>query len=88
MSMHFHNLNFQLIDNLYHIFSGVRSFNIDFAAKKLTVVGDVTPLSVLASVSKVKKAQLLTPAVVSSTTIPPSCSKISASFSKDKAILV
>ncbi|XP_074362303.1 protein SODIUM POTASSIUM ROOT DEFECTIVE 2-like [Apium graveolens] len=45
-----------------HIFKmeGVTSFNIDFAAKKLTVVGNVTPLSVLASVSKVKKAQLLT----------------------------
>lgn len=39
---------------------GVTSFKIDFAAKKLTVVGDVTPLSVLASVSKVKNAQLLT----------------------------
>lgn len=66
---------------------GVRSFNIDFAAKKLTVVGDVTPLSVLASVSKVKKAQLLTPPLVSSTSIPSSCSKMSAAFSKDKAIL-
>ncbi|XP_010260028.1 PREDICTED: protein SODIUM POTASSIUM ROOT DEFECTIVE 2-like [Nelumbo nucifera] len=37
---------------------GVTSFNIDFAAKKVTVVGDVTPLGVLASVSRVKKAQL------------------------------
>ncbi|XP_054798206.1 protein SODIUM POTASSIUM ROOT DEFECTIVE 2-like [Prosopis cineraria] len=36
---------------------GVSSFNIDFAAKKVTIVGDVTPLSVLASVSKVKNAQ-------------------------------
>ncbi|KAI4349256.1 hypothetical protein L6164_009868 [Bauhinia variegata] len=36
---------------------GVTSFNIDFAAKKVTIVGDVTPLSVLASVSKVKNAQ-------------------------------
>ncbi|KAG4913337.1 hypothetical protein AAZX31_19G160600 [Glycine max] len=36
---------------------GVTSFNIDFAAKKVTVVGDVTPLSVLASISKVKNAQ-------------------------------
>ncbi|KAM0991166.1 hypothetical protein ACFX13_009710 [Malus domestica] len=36
---------------------GVTSFNIDFAAKKVTVTGDVTPLSVLASVSKVKNAQ-------------------------------
>lgn len=33
------------------------SFNIDFAAKKVTIIGDVTPLSVLASVSKVKNAQ-------------------------------
>ena len=33
--------------------AGVTSFNIDFAAKKVTVVGDVTPLSVLASISKV-----------------------------------
>ena len=42
------------------------SFNIDFAAKKVTVVGDVTPLSVLASVSKVKSAQLWTPAAMTS----------------------
>ncbi|GAU34695.1 hypothetical protein TSUD_29360 [Trifolium subterraneum] len=31
---------------------GVSSFNIDFAAKKVTVVGDVTPFSVLESISK------------------------------------
>ncbi|KAL5711132.1 hypothetical protein ACHQM5_021623 [Ranunculus cassubicifolius] len=37
---------------------GVTSFSIDFATKKVTVVGDVTPLSVLASVSRVKNAQL------------------------------
>ncbi|AES81773.1 putative heavy metal-associated domain, HMA [Medicago truncatula] len=37
---------------------GVTSFNIDFAAKKVTVVGDVTPLSVMASISKVKTAQI------------------------------
>lgn len=36
---------------------GVTSFNIDFAAKKVTIVGDVTPFSVLASISKVKNAQ-------------------------------
>ncbi|KAM7254762.1 hypothetical protein ACFE04_020003 [Oxalis oulophora] len=36
---------------------GVKSYNIDFAAKKVTIVGDVTPASVLASVSKVKNAQ-------------------------------
>ncbi|GLU11675.1 hypothetical protein SLE2022_284080 [Rubroshorea leprosula] len=37
---------------------GVTSFSIDLAIKKVTVVGDVTPLGVLASVSKVKNAQL------------------------------
>ncbi|KAL6893807.1 hypothetical protein ACP4OV_007905 [Aristida adscensionis] len=40
---------------------GVKSFDIDFAAKKVTVVGDVTPLGVLSSVSKVKNAQLWAP---------------------------
>ncbi|MFS7957072.1 putative heavy metal-associated domain, HMA, heavy metal-associated domain superfamily [Helianthus anomalus] len=44
---------------------GVTSFTIDFMAKKVTVVGSVTPLGVLMSVSKVKNAQLLTPAVSS-----------------------
>ncbi|CAI0472567.1 unnamed protein product [Linum tenue] len=39
---------------------GVASFNIDFAAKKVTIVGDVTPSSVLESVSKVKNAQFWT----------------------------
>ncbi|XP_074586452.1 protein SODIUM POTASSIUM ROOT DEFECTIVE 2-like [Curcuma longa] len=36
---------------------GVRSFSVDLATKKVTVVGDVTPLSVLNSISKVKHAQ-------------------------------
>lgn len=44
---------------------GVTSFNIDFMAKKVTVVGHVTPLSVLTSISKVKNAKLLTPTTVS-----------------------
>lgn len=48
---------------------GVRSFNIDFIAKKVTVVGDVTPLQVLSSISKVKNAQLWTPAMSSSYTL-------------------
>ncbi|KAB2046606.1 hypothetical protein E1A91_D01G254900v1 [Gossypium mustelinum] len=39
---------------------GVTSFNIDFEAKKVTIVGEVTPLQVLASVSKVKSAQFWT----------------------------
>ncbi|XP_028756980.1 protein SODIUM POTASSIUM ROOT DEFECTIVE 3-like [Neltuma alba] len=37
---------------------GVTSFSIDMEAKKVTIVGNVTPLGVLASVSKVKNAQL------------------------------
>ncbi|XP_055807165.1 protein SODIUM POTASSIUM ROOT DEFECTIVE 2 [Solanum dulcamara] len=49
---------------------GVRSFNIDFAAKKVTVTGDVTPLGVLASISKVKNAQLWTPTLASSVPTP------------------
>ncbi|KAG9459488.1 hypothetical protein H6P81_003996 [Aristolochia fimbriata] len=36
---------------------GVKSFNIDFQAKKVTVIGDVTPLGVLTSISRVKNAQ-------------------------------
>ncbi|GMY10760.1 protein SODIUM POTASSIUM ROOT DEFECTIVE 2 [Fagus crenata] len=37
---------------------GVTSYSIDLETKKVTVIGDVTPLGVLASVSKVKNAQL------------------------------
>ncbi|KAK6926909.1 Heavy metal-associated domain, HMA [Dillenia turbinata] len=36
---------------------GVTSFSIDLATKKVTIIGDVTPLGVLTSVSKVKNAQ-------------------------------
>ncbi|PKA48527.1 Heavy metal-associated isoprenylated plant protein 26 [Apostasia shenzhenica] len=36
---------------------GVTSFEIDLASKKVTVIGNVTPLGVLNSVSKVKNAQ-------------------------------
>ncbi|GLT74120.1 hypothetical protein SLA2020_459370 [Shorea laevis] len=50
---------------------GVRSFNIDFAAKKVTIVGNVTPLSVLASVSKVKNAQFWSSAMASSAAATP-----------------
>ncbi|KAJ1283755.1 hypothetical protein BS78_03G150900 [Paspalum vaginatum] len=39
---------------------GVTSFDIDIATKKVTVVGDVTPLGVLNSISKVKSAQFWT----------------------------
>ncbi|KAK9280270.1 hypothetical protein L1049_013958 [Liquidambar formosana] len=37
---------------------GVTSFSIDLETKKVTVIGDVTPLGVLESVSRVKNAQL------------------------------
>ncbi|KAF8039887.1 hypothetical protein BT93_B2184 [Corymbia citriodora subsp. variegata] len=37
---------------------GVTSFSIDMETKKVTVKGDVTPLGVLTSVSRVKNAQL------------------------------
>lgn len=40
------------------IVAGVTSFSIDLPTKKVTVIGDVTPLGVLSSVSKVKNAQL------------------------------
>ncbi|KAB1226052.1 Copper transport protein ATX1 [Morella rubra] len=50
---------------------GVRSYSIDLETKKVTVVGDVTPLGVLASVSKVKKAQLW-PSSTSSSSLSPS----------------
>ncbi|XP_075517337.1 protein SODIUM POTASSIUM ROOT DEFECTIVE 2-like [Primulina tabacum] len=45
---------------------GVTSFDIDFPAKKVTVVGNVTPLGVLSSISKVKNAQLWLPTIPSS----------------------
>ncbi|CAM8958117.1 unnamed protein product [Rhodiola kirilowii] len=49
---------------------GVTSFNIDFAAKKVTVVGDVTQLGVLTAISKVKNAQLWTSETPISSRIP------------------
>ncbi|KAJ4970396.1 hypothetical protein NE237_003495 [Protea cynaroides] len=36
---------------------GVTSFTIDFPTKKVTIIGDVTPAAVLASVSRIKSAQ-------------------------------
>ncbi|KAL0555546.1 hypothetical protein IC582_009494 [Cucumis melo] len=39
---------------------GVTSFKIDYAAKKVTIEGDVTPVGVLASVSKLKHAKFWT----------------------------
>ncbi|PIA38873.1 hypothetical protein AQUCO_02700225v1 [Aquilegia coerulea] len=48
---------------------GVTSFSIDFATKKVTVIGDVTPLSVLTSVSRVKNAQLWPSSSVSAVSV-------------------
>ncbi|KAL3622676.1 hypothetical protein CASFOL_033493 [Castilleja foliolosa] len=44
---------------------GVTSYNIEFAAKKVTVTGNVRAQGVLASISKVKNAQLWSPAISS-----------------------
>ncbi|KAG6605489.1 Protein SODIUM POTASSIUM ROOT DEFECTIVE 1, partial [Cucurbita argyrosperma subsp. sororia] len=37
---------------------GVISYSVDFTTKKVTIIGDVIPVDVLASVSKVKHAEL------------------------------
>ncbi|XP_057955722.1 protein SODIUM POTASSIUM ROOT DEFECTIVE 2-like [Malania oleifera] len=50
---------------------GVTSFSIDLETKKVTVIGDVTPLGVLASVSKVKNAQLWPSSTSPSSLISP-----------------
>nr|GMD12468.1 protein SODIUM POTASSIUM ROOT DEFECTIVE 2-like [Ipomoea batatas] len=50
---------------------GVTSFSIDLYSKKVIVIGDVTPMGVLASLSKVKNAQLWpSPATVMSSSSP------------------
>ena len=56
---------------------GVSSFDIDIATKKVTVVGDVTPLGVLNSINKVKSAQFWPDHSLSSLSTPP---RASASF--------
>ncbi|CAL4949919.1 unnamed protein product [Urochloa decumbens] len=56
---------------------GVTSFDIDIATKKVTVAGDVTPLGVLNSISKVKSAQFWPDYSLSSLSTPP---RASASF--------
>ncbi|XP_044506845.1 protein SODIUM POTASSIUM ROOT DEFECTIVE 3-like isoform X2 [Mangifera indica] len=49
---------------------GVTSFSIDLATKKVTIIGNVTPLGVLASVSRVKNAQLWPTSTTSSSSSP------------------
>lgn len=48
---------------------GVTSFSIDLETKKVTVIGNVTPLGVLTSISKVKNAQFW-PSSTSSSSSP------------------
>ncbi|GAV62667.1 HMA domain-containing protein [Cephalotus follicularis] len=64
VSMHCRGCEGKLRKHLSRM-EGVTSFKIDFAAKKVTIMGDVTPSGVLASVSKVKSAQFW-PAISSS----------------------
>ncbi|XP_023512005.1 protein SODIUM POTASSIUM ROOT DEFECTIVE 1-like [Cucurbita pepo subsp. pepo] len=52
---------------------GVSSYSVDFTAKKVTIIGAVSPFDVLASVSKVKYAQFWT------STSSSSCSSSSSS---------
>ncbi|XP_052211524.1 protein SODIUM POTASSIUM ROOT DEFECTIVE 1-like [Diospyros lotus] len=49
---------------------GVTSFSIDLASKKVTIIGNVTPLGVLTSISKVKYAQFW-PSPTSSSLLSP-----------------
>ncbi|XVF05577.1 hypothetical protein REPUB_Repub05bG0184600 [Reevesia pubescens] len=58
---------------------GVTSVSIDLATKKVTVIGDVTPSSVLESVSRVKNAQLW-PSTAAAATISPSSSMVRMNY--------
>ncbi|TXG73985.1 hypothetical protein EZV62_002564 [Acer yangbiense] len=55
---------------------GVTSFSIDLTAKKVTIIGNVTPLGVLASVSRVKNAQFWPSSTSSSSSSPSSSSLV------------
>ncbi|KAI9196964.1 hypothetical protein LWI28_028569 [Acer negundo] len=55
---------------------GVTSFSIDLTAKKVTIIGNVTPLGVLASVSRVKNAQFWPSSTSSSPSSPSSSSLV------------
>lgn len=59
---------------------GVTSYSIDLETKKVTVIGNVTPLSVLTSISKVKNAQFWPSAASAS---PSSSSSSSTSSTVD-----
>ncbi|XP_059625253.1 protein SODIUM POTASSIUM ROOT DEFECTIVE 2-like [Cornus florida] len=51
---------------------GVKSFSIDLATKKVTIIGNVTPLDVLTSISRVKSAQFWPSPTSSSSSSSPS----------------
>ncbi|KAK2643179.1 hypothetical protein Ddye_024942 [Dipteronia dyeriana] len=55
---------------------GVTSFSIDLTAKKVTIIGKVTPLGVLESVSRVKNAQFWPSSTSSSSSLPSSSSLV------------
>lgn len=54
------------------VYAGVTSFSIDLETKKVTVIGRVTPLGVLTSISKVKNAQFWPSPASSSSSSSPS----------------
>ncbi|EYU18926.1 hypothetical protein ABFS82_04G186300 [Erythranthe guttata] len=56
---------------------GVTSFSIDLESKKVRVIGDVTPLGVLTSISKVKSAQFWPSPVSSSSSNSSSSPRVS-----------
>ncbi|KGN47352.1 protein SODIUM POTASSIUM ROOT DEFECTIVE 1 [Cucumis sativus] len=58
---------------------GVTSYSVDFTTKKVTIIGDITPFDVLASVSKVKSAQFW-PSPNSSSSSTPQSSSSSSTF--------
>ncbi|KAG9128780.1 hypothetical protein Leryth_009549 [Lithospermum erythrorhizon] len=64
---------------------GVKSFSIDLVSKKVTVEGNVTPLGVLASISKVKNAQFWPSPTSSSSSSTSSSSLSSSSMSTKRA---
>ena len=59
--------------------AGVTSYSVDFTTKKVTIIGDITPFDVLASVSKVKSAQFW-PSPNSSSSSTPQSSSSSSTF--------
>lgn len=72
-SIHYNCLIWIVTKSMNVLCAGVTSFSIDFAMKKVTVVGDITPLGVLASISRVKNARFW-PSLSSSSPLKSTCS--------------